>query len=361
MSFAVLSLAESAAEWDAALASLASHQRDVFFLSSWLRFWEQRGAGRAMGALSRDDAGVILYPFMLTDLAAVPHLGDEFAGLHDAVTPHGFGGPLVQHRASEDAVPEFRDAFAAWCRDNGVVSEFVRFHPLLDTRLAFDRHLEIEETGCVVWCRLDSGTCQVSDQMTATSRRNVRAAREAGLTCGIERSTEAYQRFSELYLDNAERRKALPHYRFGAEHYDALRTMLGASQVLFGVRHEGELIAGALFLRSHDFAHFHALAADRRYASLRPANLLFFEAMQWARGLGASAINLGGGYRGDDEFLRFKEGFAPMRAPRFVGHAIHLPEQYIAAARRRAEAAAIVDCDYFPAYRSPLPEQGLLG
>ena len=35
----------------------------------------------------------------------------------------------------------FRDAFDDWCRGNAVVSEFVRFHPLLETRLPMAHHL----------------------------------------------------------------------------------------------------------------------------------------------------------------------------------------------------------------------------
>jgi hypothetical protein len=90
-------------------------------------------------------------------------------------------------------------------------------------------------------------------------------------------------------------------------------------------------------------------------------NLLFFEAMQWACGLGATALNLGGGYRGEDEWFRFKAGFSPHRAPRPVGHAVYLAEEYARAEDRRLGQGRIIDCDYFPLYRSPLPDEGLLG
>jgi lipid II:glycine glycyltransferase (peptidoglycan interpeptide bridge formation enzyme) len=237
----------------------------------------------------------------------------------------------------------------------------VRFHPLLDTRLPFERHMEIEEVGQVVWCRLDRGACRLGDQLTQTARRNVRRARDAGLICTIETDKDAYERFGDIYLDNAARRRAPRTQRFDARHFRDLREALGGSQVLFGVRREGELVAGAVFLRGADLAHFHVMAADRRVATLRPANLLFFEALQWARGLGVNAVDLGGGYRGDDEPLRFKSGIAPLRAPRFEGHVIHLPQTYLQASRRRDAQGKIIDCDYFPAYCSPLQDESLLG
>ena len=361
MSLDVIPLDERGAEWDALLARLAPRQRDVFFLSSWLLLWQRHGDGRAMGAAYEDEDGLVLYPFALRELSTVAYLGEEFAGYYDACTPFGFGGPLVEHKTPEESMAAFREAFAAWCRDNSVVSEFVRFHPLLDTRLPFERHMEVEEVGQVVWCRFDRGACRVGDQLTQTARRNVRQAREAGLSCRIETGDEAYDRFGDLYLDNAARRHAPLAERFDGAHFRALRDALGGAQALFGVRYQDELVAGALFLRGADFAHFHVMAADRRVASLRPANLVFFEALQWARSLGVSAIGLGGGERGDDEMLRFKAGFAPLRAPRFVGHAIHLPQTYIQASKRRDEQGEILDCDYFPAYCSPLREESLLG
>ncbi len=361
MSLDILPLDERGPDWDALLARLTPRQRDIFFLSPWLLLWQRRGDGRAMGAAYDDGRGLILYPFLLRELSTVPYLGEEFSGLYDIFTPFGFGGPLLEHHTPEETVADFRDAFGEWCREHDVVTEFIRFHPLLDTRLAFERHMEIDEIGQVVLCRFDRGACRVGDQLNQTARRNVRQAREAGLSCGIETSDEAYVRFGELHLDNAARRKTPQVERFDAAHFLAMRDALGPAQALFGVRYEGKLVAGALFLRGTDFAHFHVMASDRQVASLRPANLVFFEALQWARGLGVSAIGLGGGERGDDELLRFKSGFAPLRAPNCVGRAIHLPQAYIQASKRRDEQGEIVDCDYFPAYCSPLPEETLLG
>jgi hypothetical protein len=89
--------------------------------------------------------------------------------------------------------------------------------------------------------------------------------------------------------------------------------------------------------------------------------VLIFEAMQWACGTSATAVNLGGGYRGDDEFFRFKLGFTQQLAPRRVGRAIHLFEPYARAEQLRDEQGEILDCQYFPAYRAPLPRDSLLG
>lgn len=361
MSLDILPLEERGAEWDAALDELAPRQRDAYFTSGYLRLWQRRGEGTALGAVYRDREGLVLYPFLLRDLATVDYLGTEFAGLFDVTSPMGYGGPLVRHMTREDTLAAFRAEIDDWCHANAVVSEFIRFHPLLETRLGMERHLEIEEAGRVVWSRLDVGSCTLIETLSAAARRNIRRARESGVTCQVETGAEAYDRFADLYLENALRRKALPTYRFDRAHFHALRELVGPGQVLFGARYSGELIAAALFLRGADLVHFHALGVDRAHAALRPTTLLFFAAMQWACGTGATAFNLGGSYRGDDEFYRFKMGLSQHQAPRRVGRAIHLFEPYARAEERRDEQGEILDCQYFPAYRAPLPRDSLLG
>lgn len=361
MSLEILSLDERAADWDAALAELAPRQQDVFFTSGYLRLWQRHGDGKALGAVYRDRDGLVLYPFILRDLSTVDYLGGEFAGLYDVTSPVGFGGPLVRHLTGEETLAGFRAEIDDWCHANAVVSEFVRFHPLLETSLGMERHLDIEEAGKIVWARLDRGGSSLIESLSVPTRRNIRRALDAGLTCSVERDDEAWERFAELYLENALRRKALPAYRYDAAHFRNLRELLGPAAVLFGARLGGRLVAAALFLRSHDFVHFDALGADREFARLRPANVLLFEAMQWARGTTATALNLGGGYRGDDEFFRFKYGFTQQLAPRRVGRAIHLFEPYARAEQLRDEQGEILDCQYFPSYRAPLPRDSLLG
>lgn len=357
----ILPLDERAADWDAALAQLSPRQRDVYWLSAWPLLWQRQGEGRALGALYRDDEGAVLYPFLLRDLERVAYLGADFAGLHDITTPPGFGGPLSPHGTPEDTVARFRAGFERWCREQRVVTEFIRFHPLLETRLMLQRHLEIEEAGQIVWSRLDQGSSRLIDTFSAMTRKSVRTARDAGLTAQVETSAEAYERLGELYFDNATRRRARADQRHDAAHFLRLREMLGSHQTLFAARLGDELVAGAVLLRSPDLVHLYLAAADRRHAHLRPMNLLIFEAMQWASGLGATAFDLGGGHGGEDEWFRFKAGFSPLRAPRPVGRAVYLFEEYARAEERRLEQGEVIDCDYFPQYRSPLPHEGLLG
>lgn len=344
--------------WEEALAAVRPGLRDVYFTSAYNLLWQERGDGRALGAVFREGRSVILYPFLLRDLEKDEHLGSEWAGYHDLTSAPGFSGPLVVRMTGDDQLlGAFRAAFGDWCRDQRVVSEFSRFHPLLDSQLGWETHMEVDHVGSIVWGRLERGRSVSAGAMSATARRNVRLALEAGLTGGVERGSEAYERFAQLLAEEAVARGGRPQDAADAAFLDRLRRKLGPAQTLVGVRHEGELVAAALFVGGPSFVHLFAAAADPRRRQMRPHNLLMFCALQWAAGSGASALNLGGGRAGEDELLRFKGGFSPLRAARHVGRVIHLFEEYARALRDHDAVGISLDCDYFPGYRAPLPQE----
>jgi len=356
VSFEVLTLDERAQEWDELLAAMPARQQDVYFGSAYQLLWQRNGDGRAMGAAFTHGATMVLYPFLLRPLSEVAWLGEEWADFSDIQTPYGYGGPLV-HRQSGDehGVRLFRRELGQWCRDNGVLSEFVRFHPLLDTHLGLEKDLAIRRANTTVWCRTDGTVGERLANLSSSTRRGVRKARKEALTVEVETSPESYREFARLYRATMARRDAIPYYLFDDRYFDDFRELLGPAQSLLAVRHEGTMVAAALFMRSPGFLHYHLGGSDPEYLSLRPNNLLFFEAMTWGCSRGHVALHLGGGYKAGDELFRFKSGFSPLRASFYVGSAVHDAEAYERAAAARARAGKVADPAYFPAYRAPLP------
>ena len=299
----------------------------------------------------------MLYPFLRRPLSELPWLGAEFAGLDDIVSAYGYGGPLVEASAERRApvLAAFRSEFGAWCAADGIVSEFVRCHPLLRTEEGLAETMDMVTANETVVCRLRTPDEHLAVMNSAT-RRNVRKAQRAGLHFAVEGGDEAYAAFLDLYLQTMRRRDAAAFYLFDERHIADFRELLGERQALLTVRHSGRPVAAALFMLSDRFAHYHLGGSAADAQALRPNNLLFFEAMNWAAALGLSELHLGGGYHagGDDELLRFKAGFSPLRARFHYGRAIHLRESYELAQARRAAAGPGADSGFFPAYRAAL-------
>jgi hypothetical protein len=364
MSLEVFTLDDHAQRWDDLLAEMPARLQDVYFGSAYQLLWQRNGDGRAHGAVFTYGTTKALYPFLLRPLRAVPWLGDEWSDFTDIQTPYGYGGPLISRASGDEhGTRLFREAFAHWCREHGVVSEFVRFHPLLDTHLGLEPFLDIGRHNTTVWCRTDCKTGERLANLSSSTRRGVRKARKEGLTFEIETEPAAYREFGELYRATMERRDAQPYYLFGDSYFDDFRELLGPAQSLLTVRHEGKMAAGAVFMSSQSFIHYHLGGSSADLLPLRPNNLLFFEAMTWGCSRGQVAMHLGGGYQAGDELFRFKSGFSPLRASFYLGRAVHDPEAYERATAARAtamkgangEGKKPADAgDFFPAYRAPL-------
>lgn len=340
--------------WDRALARMPASLRDVYFESAYALVWQFHGDGRAMGAIWEEPQGSVLYPFLLRDLSALPGFGAAAAGLFDITTAYGYGGPLVEIRSSDPApIQRFRGAFDAWCAGRGIVSEFIRFHPLLDTHHGLEHLLDVVPLGETVWCRVDEAAGDLAAAMDSGHRRNLRKAEKAGLVARVESDDDAYDRFRRLYTATMERRSAVENYFFDEAYFRSFRDLLGDRQALIGVHLGDEMVAGGLLMRSERFAHYHLGGSSAAHLSLRPNNLFFLAAMEWARSRGASALHLGGGYRPDDELLRFKRGLGNGRASFAIGRKIHLHDDYERLASVHRDRVGAVATGFFPAYRAP--------
>jgi hypothetical protein len=415
MPLRVLDLERDGAAWDAALRSLPPQLHDVYFTAAYHLVWQRNGDGAARGAVFENAGGTVLYPFLQRPLDALPFLGTAWRGRCDITSAYGYGGPLTAVSGEEPpALPgrsaaadvaaaadagtpaapaasaarsrllaAFRAEFCAWCRDEGVVSEFIRFHPLLQTELGLavaasadvaaadstgdaSPALEVVPANITIWRRLSTPE-EHRATLSSSTRRNLRKADRAELTFGVETSNEAWARFTELYTETMRRREASGYYLFPPRYFDDCRELLGDAAALLTVRRPapagevgggepGEIVAAAFFLRSERAVHYHLGGSDSAALGERPNNLLFVGAMDWGAELGAEAMHLGGGFRaGGDELFRFKAGFSPLRARFHMGRCVQDEAVYEEAVSAWRAAGGEDPGGYFPAYRASLP------
>lgn len=378
MTLRVVCLDRDEACWESLLGELPEDLHDVYFSAAYHLVWQRNGDGAARGAVFTSRDGTILYPFLLRSLA--PLLGSDWSPYYDITSAYGFGGPLVVPTGDRRSlVAAFRNSFSAWCADEHVVSEFVRFHPLLqnerDMAVVPDipgaPHMDVVPANVTVWCRLSTPE-EHRRTLSSSTRRNLRKAERAGLTCAVEDGEEAWSAFVDLYTRTMQRRQAAAYYLFPRRYFDDCRALLGDRLLLFCVRkpppggasagETGPIVAAALFLRSARALHYHLGGSDESALAERPNNLLFVTAMDVGAALGANVLHLGGGFRsgGDDDLFRFKAGFSPLRARFHLGRCVHDRATYQRAIAARVAAIGHRDPGgFFPAYRAPLAVSSL--
>ena len=216
----------------------------------------------------------------------------------DAITPYGYGGPVGGD------VREFWRAYDAWCREQGVVTTFVRFHPLYAN--ARDAPIHVEALAPTIAWRL--GEEDLEAGMHLNHRRAVRKARNAGVTVT---AADGVGDFVPLYEETMRRANAAPFYFFAAEYWQSLER---AQLVRFDAQLGDETVASALCLGSPPWLHYHLGATSDEGRRLGAMTLLFLEAATWARERGYERFHLGGGVGGSGGLAARVQ--APLRSGR---------------------------------------------
>jgi hypothetical protein len=256
----------------------------------------------------------------------------EFDDRVDVTTPYGYGGPVGEPAEA------FYEAYEDWCRDQGIVSTFVRFHPLYANQRYARIHVEpLSQT--IAWRLGDD----VFERMHSHHRRVVRKAERSGLEATAREDADLWE-FVELYERTMARLDADAFYVFPSEYWNSLASL---PTVLIEVRREAELCAAVLCFASKPWLHYHLGASSDDGRSLGASNLALYAAARWGSEQGYELLHLGGGVGNRaDSLFEFKRRFDPEGAREFaIGKAIHDAESY-------RELAGAVSLDgYFPAYR----------
>lgn len=332
-------------EWD---ALVATYQLDCYYEHAYFELAKEQGEIPELFYYPTE-FGTLIYPYLRR-----PIPGTRF---EDITTPYGYGGPYFTGIWSLDQIREARERFEQYCSETGIVTETVRFHPLLHNQ-------ELGQHWChqtdilqpTVTLELTDPFETIEGGFSQMTRRNIRKARREGVTIRLGRPEE-YSDFARLYQMTMDKHQADARYYFNQTYFDHFAEGR-IKNVLLLAEQEGRIIAGCIVLTGRQFAHYHLGASDPAYLSLRPNHLLFAEMICWTKQAGLQALHLGGGTTRSDEdsLLAYKRSFGEANRTFFgLGTSILDPTIYDRLARQiKRQHPEVETGQWFPIYRTPL-------
>jgi serine/alanine adding enzyme len=263
----------------------------------------------------------------------------EFEDRLDVTTPYGYGGPVA---AGQAAAARFYTLYEDWCRERGIVSTLIRFHPLYENQRY--AQIAVEPHGRTIAWRLAGE--DLFERLHAHHRRVIRKAQRAELDVTVEEEPELGG-FVDLYRQTMARLDADSFYLFTPDYWESLRAL---PCVLVSARRGAETAASILCFAAKPWLHYHLGASSEEGRALGASNLVLFEAAAWARERGYALFHLGGGVGGrTDSLFEFKRRFDPGGEREFaLGKAVHDEKAYgeLSGAAGGGDASG-----FFPAYR----------
>lgn len=339
----------NAADWDKTVRSFREY--DVYYLSGYAKAFQLHGDGAPLLFHYEGDGIRGINVVMKRDVAQDPHfVGRLPEGWYfDFATPYGYGGWLLEGKGNKVAL---FDAYDSWCRENGIISEFVRFHPVLENQsFAWDGY-EVICLGATIAMDLSAPEA-VWENLTSKNRNMIRKAKKNGLRVYSGRYPEIYKTFREIYNATMDKDHAEKYYYFSPLFYNSiLHDLPRSAQVFYAQTEDGIVAAASIILAANGRMSYHLSGSRRELQHLAPTNLLLYEAALWGCANGYKTLHLGGGVgSGEDSLYQFKKAFYRGEPLRFhIGRKTFLSEVYEKLTAMRTDLSE--NSGFFPRYRA---------
>jgi len=306
----------SSEKWDMLLSCMPFEMQDIYYKSHYYKMYEANGDGVAKCFAFESDGDIGLYPFLLNRIDGY----DTGKVCYDIQTAYGYGGPIL---SSGNAVfrNEFEKQFMNYCKDQNIIAEFIRFHPLICNHEVFRKNIEVIRNRTTVYLDVSKSIDNIWHFDVSSKNRNmIRKAEKNGLKVYL---SDDYTEFKKIYEKTMDKVNASDYYYFDDDYYNNMKD--NKEYILLNVAYDNVIIAAAIFIKCGYYFHYHLAGSRSEFLNMAPNNLLLWEAIKIAVASDAKTFHFGGGLtdNADDGLYKFKSNFSKSTAGFYIGKRIH--------------------------------------
>jgi hypothetical protein len=336
---------EHSEEWDCVVKGFVSY--DVYYLSGYVKAFQIHGDGEPQLLYYEAESLKAIYVCMKRKTS--------IEGYYDIVTPYGYGGVLFEGDTSEENLQAFWKAYVARMKEECIVDNFVRYHPILTNAEPMKSISTVIDLGKTVAFDLISEEV-IWNNIISKNRNMIRKAEKNGIEIKHGKDLSLFADFKRIYNATMEKDNAEEYYFFGDAFYESIHRDLNDNYEMFYAVLDGQIIAMSIMLFANNQMHYHLSGSMIEYRNLAPSNLLLYKAALWGCEQGYKTFHLGGGVgSGEDNLYKFKAAFNRNSDFQFsIGKEIFDQEKYdeLVALRASKDAEFDKESKFFPLYRS---------
>jgi lipid II:glycine glycyltransferase (peptidoglycan interpeptide bridge formation enzyme) len=232
---------------------------------------------------------------------------------------------------------------------NNVVSEFIRFHPIIENAKYFDKYCEVSYNRNTIGTNLALYEDPVKSEFSKSCKQSIRSALNKGIYFEIIENPEDFSDFKRIYYSTMERNQAEDFYFFDDVYFQQCRELLGDKILLANAFFMDQKIASGFYFKYNKIIHMHLSGTLSEYLYLSPAYILEYAITLWGKEHGFDLIHHGGGKsdKPDDSLYLFKKKFTQNTEFQFsIGKNIWNTEAY----KELCNISGSDNVNFFPAY-----------
>ena len=332
-------------KWDEIVISFADY--DVYYLSGYARSFYVHGDGepQLLYYTSKDLRAIYVYMRRKTAID----------GVYDSITPYGYGGVLFDGEVNEVNLLAFRDEFLQKMQEENIISDFVRYHPVLGNAMCMRFISQVIDLGNTIAMDLTSPEI-IWENITSKNRNTIRKAQKNNIQIHYTDDYSIFQSFISIYNQTMDRDNADEYYYFKEDFYKVIYDYLKGNFKVFYATLEDKIVAASLILYANKQVHYHLSGSLTEYRHLSPTNLLLYQVALWGCENGFKTLHLGGGLgSGNDNLYKFKAAFNRNSGLQFsIGKQIFNQEGYnkLVDLRLKENPNFDIENKFFPLYRA---------
>lgn len=297
---------QDADKWDQIVTSFKDY--DVYYLSGYSKGFKIHKDGEPLLFYYHDDNRKAINVVMKRDI----HNDERFKNkiepnkYFDFATPYGYGGWLIEGEGNN---VQLMNEYSSWCKENNIISEVIRFHPILSNQDKVRDIYDVLDLGQTIAIDTTSEEL-IWSNFENSNRGKIKKAIKYGVTIEHKIDEPTIQEFKKIYNITMNKDDADDYYYFNDDfYYSIMNDLKGHSDIFYAI-HEGKMVAATIILRANDklIYHFSGVLTDYRY--LQSTNLMLYEVALWGARNGYTSLHLGGGVGSqNDNLYIFKKAF----------------------------------------------------
>lgn len=326
--------------------------KDIYFENEYGKLYENVPEDKFEVFEYEDEIGKISNRFIKRQ---IPISLDNDVVYYDLATPYGYGGPVIEYindnSKKNQLVKKFKEEYIKYTEDENIVSEFVRFHPIINNAEDFKKIYD------VIFNRKTVGTDLRFDdpfgsEFSKSTRKTIRKLlRNDHISYQVIDNPNSLDDFMKIYYSTMDRNNADVGYYFEESYFKKMLSSFQKNIVAIKVYYDDEVIGMSINFKSNKFLHAHLSGTLREYLDYSPAYILKYALMEYGKTNNYEFVHYGGGASSSehDSLFRFKNKFGKnTKFDFYLGKKIWNKNVYdkLCLITKNEEVK-----DFFPAYR----------
>ena len=326
--------------WKKFLNLIPDKKKDIYYFLDYVKLYRNKVCEPKCFIYKSED-NIFFYPFIKRSILKTKY--------YDIITPYGYGGPITKID-KKDFCLEALKSFANYIKENNIICELIKFHPLLKNHKIYEK---INFHKIYKVCNTVTINCQYDiDQMWSqiykkSNKEKIKKIKKMKPKIIFNNDKKSINKFKEIYDSNLDNIGAKKKYYFDINYYNSILKNLNNNFFIANLQIDNEILASQLVIYDKFYGHTHLQGTNSKGKKLGVTNLLKHEVILKAKELKLKYLHFGGGRTNDqnDSLLKFKKSFSNIETEFFIGEKIYNNTLY-------QELTVATDTNMFYSYRN---------